>query len=338
MTWVGWQVGMSGPTVQAAKRKLKARYSYAKQLDEGPYFTPELEAVLKTYAPKRNAEGWQPPVRTDGILDYNTQDSLGMIAHTKPIMFTVEGHMSDMFSGPVADTAAQLEREGVCRHQPIGYNCTALPFDNNSGISELARLIGSTKMDNGTPFPAGTPWSMGIFSQGGIVGSYFYFNYLQDGQPLAWRRKDLKGVLAYGNPCRGLNRVSPWAQAWIRTPNTHGLDPYHRFDMPGHPATPDNWMECYREGDIFAQNGDDEASQMKAAIYQAVQSDFFSNPFSLAAKLAKTFQAPIAEIIPIIQAIISGVGFLAQNPSPHYSPFELTGGINWMRQRLTTKE
>ncbi|EUA31245.1 hypothetical protein I552_10228, partial [Mycobacterium xenopi 3993] len=31
-----------------------------------------------------------------------------------PIMFTVEGHMSNMFARPVADTATQLESEGVC--------------------------------------------------------------------------------------------------------------------------------------------------------------------------------------------------------------------------------
>lgn len=120
----------------------------------------------------------------------------------RPIMFTVEGHLSDMFSGPVADTATTLEAEGICHHQPIGYNNGALPFDNDSGVNELARLLGATQMDNGVTFPEGTPWSLGVYSQGGIVGSYFYFRYLQPGQPLAWRAPDLKGVLAYAGSAR----------------------------------------------------------------------------------------------------------------------------------------
>lgn len=338
MTWIGWTVGMSGPTVQAAKRKLKAMYSYAKQLDDTEYFGTDLADVLKIYKPRRNAEGWSPPLNVDvdhlEVLDYNTQDSLGMIPHNKPIMFTVEGHMSNMFAGPVADTATQLESEGLCHHQPIGYNNSALPFDNASGVDELARLVGSTTLDNGTPFPAGTPWSLGGFSQGGIVISYFYFNHLQDGQDLAWRRKDLKGVLAYGNPCRQTGSIAPWAVPWVTKTSTHGLDPYKRFGLPGFPSQPQNWIEVYRGGDIFAENGDDKASQVKAAVYQAVMSDFFSNPFSLAAQIGDIFQQPLNEIIGIIQAIVSGIAFLGDNPNPHYSPYDITGGVNWMRQRL----
>lgn len=337
MSWVGWQVGMSGPTVKTAKEILRRKYrSYAGGLDDGEYFGADLKAVLAEYQRRRNSERWTPPLRTDGILDYNTQDSLGMIAHApvKPIMFTVEGHMSNMFAGPVADTAAALEREGLCRHQPIGYNCTALPFDNESGVKELARLVGSTVMDNGVPFLPGTPWALGGFSQGGIVISYFYFDYLAPGKPLNWRLADLRGVLAYGNPCRQTGHVAPWARSWVTKTGTHGLDPYRRFGVPGYPTTPANWMEVYRGGDIFAENGSDKASAVKAAVYQAVMADFFSNPFSLAAQIADLFATPIPEIMAIIMAIISGVTFLADNPSPHYSPYNISGGIDWMRGQL----
>ncbi|OQW34528.1 MAG: hypothetical protein A4E20_10940 [Nitrospira sp. SG-bin2] len=336
MAWIGWTLGMSGPTVQAAKRKLKARYSYAKHLDDTEYFDEALRDVLRIYKPKRSAEGWN--LRTDGVyldvLDYQTQDSLGMISKVKPIMFTVEGHLSDMFAGPVADTANQLEKEGLVRHQPVGYNNGALPFDNASGVKELARLVGSTKLDNGTPFPAGTPWALGGFSQGGIIISYFYFDYLAPGKPLNWRLKDLKGVLAYGNPCRQINSIAPWCQSWATKPNTHGLDPYRRFGMPGKPSQPDNWMEVYRGGDIFAENTDDKSGEIKAAIYQAVMKDFFSNPFSLAAQIADLFLTPLEEVIGIVMAIISGVSFLAGQPNAHYSPFDLQGGVDWMRKQL----
>lgn len=191
-------------------------------------------------------------------------------------------------------------------------------------------------MDNGVPFPGGTPWSLGIFSQGSIVGSYFCFNYLQAGQPLAWRRADLKGVLAYGNPCRQTNSIAPWATSWITKPDTHGLDPYKRFGLPGFPAKPDDWMDVYREGDIFAENGDDKASDIRAAVYEAVMNDWFSNPYSLAAQIGDLFQTPWQEIIGIVIAIISGVVFLGDNPNPHYSPYDISGGIAWMRGQLTT--
>ncbi|BBU22181.1 hypothetical protein [Mycobacterium xenopi] len=257
-------------------------------------------------------------------------------APTLPIMFTVEGHMSNMFAGPVADTATQLESEGVCHHQPIGYNNAALPFDNDSGIKELARLVGATVMDNGVPFPASTPWALGVFSQGAIIGSYFYFDYLAPGKPLHWRLPDLRGVLAYGNPCRQTDSIAPWARSWVTKTGTHGLDPYRRFGLPGYPPKPDNWMDVYREGDIFAENGDDKPSQIKAAVYQAVMNDWISNPYSIAAQIGDLFETPWTEIIGIVMAIISGVTFLADQPNPHYAPYDIGGGIDWMRQQLTT--
>lgn len=253
-----------------------------------------------------------------------------------PLFFTVEGHSSNMFFGPVADTATQLESEGLCHHQPIGYNNGAIPFDNTSGENELARLVGATVMDNGVPFPAGTKWVLGIFSQGSIVGFDFYINYLAPGKPLEWREPDLLGVLAYGNPCRQTDSIAPWAKPWITKSGTHGLDPYKRFGLPGYPVKPDNWMDVYREGDIFAENGDDKASAINAAVYQAVaRGDGFSNPFSLAAQIGEVFSAPAQEVLAIIMAIISGVVFLGDNPNPHYSPYDITGGVNWSRGLLT---
>jgi hypothetical protein len=253
-----------------------------------------------------------------------------------PMFFTVEGHSSDMWHGPVADTAAELESEGLCRHQPIGYNDTVIPFDNASGVTELARLVGATRMDNGVPFPAGTRWALGIFSQGAIVGFDFYINQLAPGKPLEWRTPDLVGVLAYGNPCRQTGSIAPWAAGQISKTGTHGLDPYKRFGLPGFPVKPDNWEDDYRELDLFAENGDDKASAIKAAVYQAVaRSDVFSNPYSLASQIADVFSAPVAEVIAIVEAIISGVVFLGDQPNPHYSPYPIDGGLAWMRGQLT---
>lgn len=91
-------------------------------------------------------------------------------------------------------------------------------------------------------------------------------------------------------------------------------------------------MDDYRKGDIFAENGDDTASKVKAAVYQAVaRGDAFSNPFSLAAQIAQVFGTPATEVLGIIRAIISGVVFLSDNPNPHYSPYDISGGVSWVR-------
>jgi hypothetical protein len=251
-------------------------------------------------------------------------------------MFTVEGHASNMFAGPVADTGTQLQDEGLCYHQPIGYNCGPIPFDNASGVNELARLVGSQVMDNLVPFPKGTPWALGGFSQGGIVVSDFYFDYLAPGKPLAWRTPDLKGVLTYGNPCRQTGSIADWAQGWDIEPGSHGLDPRRRFGLPGFPDKPDFWVDVYRGGDIFAENCDDRASEMRASVYQAVaRTDLFSNPYSLVAQIADAFEdIPIHWVLSFFKAITSGLVFAASNPNSHYSPFEISGGVTWMRDRL----
>ncbi|MBV9923154.1 MAG: hypothetical protein JOY78_20205 [Pseudonocardia sp.] len=116
-------------------------------------------------------------------------------------------------------------------------------------------------------------------------------------------------------------------------------------------------MDDYREGDIFAENGDDLASQIKSSVYQAVaRGDLFSSPYSLAADVLNLFgglgmvvpglgaggsSGGIAEVIGIVEAIISGIVFLADQPNPHYSPYDITGGLNWTRgllQAAQTKE
>lgn len=331
-TWVGLGLGDVDPKIAEIKAFMRTKFaSYASDLNDSPVYGEPLAAAVTEMQTRYG-------LPATGVLDYATQVKMGFVKTAPaaaPIMFTVEGHLSDMWAGPAADTATLLEREGRCRHQPIGYNNGALPFDNASGINELARLVGSTVLDNGTPFPAGTPWALGVYSQGAIIGSYFYYDYLQPGQSLDWRLKDLRGVLAYGNPCRQTDSVAPWARPWVTTAGTHGLDPYRRFGLPDYPAKPDNWVDVYREGDIFAQNGDDKASEIKAAVYQAVVSlDLFSNPFSLAAQVAELFSSPIDEVIGMVMAMVSGVTFLAGQPNPHYDPYDIGGGVDWMRHQL----
>lgn len=331
------RLGSNDPVVLAWQQVMLKRFtSYAKAADGGPlradgYFGQDDLAVHREW--QRRAHRAETFVVSDEELAL-----LGVIAKPKvlPVFFTVEGHLSNMFAGPVADTATQLEREGLCRHQPIGYNNGALPFDNASGTRELARLVGMTTLPNGVPFPAGTPLILGAYSQGDICVFDFYVDYLLPGKPLNWRLNDLVGVLAYGGPCRETDSIAPWARSWVKTTGTHGLDPYRRFGVGGFPNKPPNWMDVYREGDIFAENGDDGASAVKGAVYQAIaRGDLFSNPYSLAVQIADLFRVPFDQVIDYVMAIISGIGFLADsNGAPHYAPYDITGGIDWMRRQL----
>lgn len=320
--------------------KLHDKYQWARDL--GVVAQPNYDQVVARAVEQFCQRTGLPIIRDpsgNAVANLAVRQRLGSYpppAPILPIMFTVEGHTSNMFAGPVADTATQLESEGLCHHQPIGYNNGPVPFDNASGEHELARLVGATVMDNGVPFPAGTKWVLGIYSQGAIVGFDFWVNHLAPGKPLEWREPDLLGVLAYANPCRQTDSIAPWAVGQVTKPGTHGLDPLKRFGLPGFPVKPDIWMDDYREGDIFAENGDDDASQWKAAVYQSIaRGDVFSNPFSLAAQIGQVFGTPAKEVFGMIEAIISGLVFLAANPQPHYSPFDISGGVNWVRSLLT---
>lgn len=325
-----YSVGSHGPEIEYWQAWFKRAYrAYAPRAD-GHYGDEELAAVKEMQR--------RLSLPQTGEFDTATAARAGYVPPApglRPIMFTVEGHCSNMFSGPVADTATQLETEGLCHHQPIGYSNGPIPFDNASGVNELVRLLGAEVMDNLVPFPKGTPWSLAGFSQGAIVICDFYFDYLAPGKPLDWRTSDLKGVLTYGNPCRQTESIADWARPWITKSGTHGLDPRRRFGLTGFPNKPDLWVDVYREGDIFAENGDDRASDACAAVYQAVaRADYLSNPCSLAAQIARLFDQPVEEILAIILAIVRGVVFVNDQPSPHYSPYDISGGVAWMRQRL----
>ncbi|WP_246398001.1 peptidoglycan-binding protein [Mycobacterium vicinigordonae] len=338
--WVGWGLGDHSAhdlTVQQAKKYMRAAFrSYAGSLRDTNIFDQQMQDTVTEMQKRLVADGALTPGQfVVGVLDLPTEYAMGFRRRptgVQPVFFTVEGHMSNMFAGPVADTATRLEAEGHCHHQPIGYNNGAIPFDNASGVEELARLVGSTTMDNGVPFPAGTPWGLGIYSQGAIIGSMFWSQYLQPGQPLDWRAADLKGVLAYANPWREKNQVAEWAVPGGPDKNTQGLSDQRLTN------TPTFWKEVCRHGDIFAENSDDEEGQIKTAVYTAVMGNFFLGPYSILAKLTAALQKPGAELEPIVTSIYSGFVFLISNPNPHYAPFIVDGGLDFMRRRLTGQD
>lgn len=333
--WVGYGPGDVSTTVAAMKEFLKAKFSYASALDDSDVYDATMVDVVQEMQTRYN-------LPATGIMDYATQVKCGFVPVAPPtparlpLFFSVEGHLSNMFSGPVADTGTQLESEGLCHHQPIGYNNGAIPFDNASGENELARLFGLGTLDNGVPFPLGTKYVLGGYSQGMIVVTDFIANFMQPGQVHAPRAADCLGVLAYGNPCRSTGSVAPWSVAQGGPAANSGLDPYVRLDKLGIKPPGAGMMDVYRKGDLFADCEPGKSGEVKAAVYEAVaRGDIFSNPASICAEIADLFSVGLNEVVAIFQAIVSGIGFLANGQgAAHYAPFDLTGGLAWTRGLL----
>lgn len=250
----------------------------------------------------------------------------------KPIIFTVEGHMSNMFLGPCADVARTLEAQGVCHWKPIGYNSTALPFDNPSGVRALAAEVGSHQVAGPPgvwwPFPPGTPWGVIGFSQGAMIVSDFMEQQVLKG-PLNWRLNDFKRGMAFGNPRRERDKCAPWAIS-PPSPGTHGIMD-KLFVTTGTPLE-GRWMENANDEDMFAEVGDDAAGKDQTAIAKIVtENSWWGGEAAILSRIMALFANPAPEAIGAIMAIIDAIVFLAKNPNPHYSTFATPGDIEWMR-------
>lgn len=323
--WVGLGIGDVSPEVRAIKAFMRKKFSYAKDLkDTSLYDEQMVNAVTEMQA--RYAKAGQIGLHTPGIVNVETKYAMGFLPRPmlpKPVLFTVEGHMSNMWFGPCAETARILEQQGICKWQPVGYDSTSLPFNNRSGIDELRRLLADR-----TLLPPGTPWGLAIFSQGGIIGSSVWLDYIAPATgSLHWRRSSWRGTLAFGNPYRELNTVAEWVQDPPR-PNTHGISNVRMTN------TPPQWKEVARRGDLYTEvDANSEATEHKTAIYMAVQNQWSGHPDSLLNQMLELTQRPAPEFLAMVQAIANGAMFLG-NMSPH-GGYDLRPCIDYMRARLT---
>jgi hypothetical protein len=95
-----------------------------------------------------------------GVVNLEFKYDVGLLKRpdpVKPIIFTVEGHMSNMFFGPCAQTAGELEQEGFVHWKPVGdWDTTALPFKNGTGVEALFRQLNSAFIE-GPPIDPNNP-------------------------------------------------------------------------------------------------------------------------------------------------------------------------------------
>lgn len=291
-------------------------------------FTTQLKLVIAELQGIYKANGTLTEPHIPGVVNLATKFAIGYLKKEVllPLYFSAEGHMSDMNVGPVAHIGHVLHAEGRALHFPTWYVNNTIPFKTRTGITELARRVGQTVQDNGVKFPAGTPWGLGGFSEGGLLISKFYLEYLQPGQPLHWRLKDLRGVICCGSPYREKGVVAEWVPD-PPAPDRQGISDVRLSNTPWW------WKEVARTGDLYTDNqSEGDAALFKTMVYKIVAEGSFSG--GQAGFLARVIDLlqPTDDLIPVALAIFDGMRFLT-NMGPH-GVYDMNPAIQFMRERL----
>lgn len=324
--WIGYGVGDSGAPVKEAKRLIKAKFSYGKQLDDSTeLFTPDFEPVLATYQTKKNVEfaaNGKPLLRIDGVLDYATQDVLGMIPHTPPaptisiVHFSINGAGSTWDMGYPYDIGEMLDKS-KCYHQPIGYDTSPVPMSRGvkDGVNELVRQLYMPRGPKGENCTV-LPWCATAYSMGAIVFMTVLMRVLFG--DLQEFKATYKGSNAFGNPMRQHGHTFPGCTysdgEGIVTPNAHDC-PVEHWDfiadksMVGSPGD-DLYGNLNKAGSTT-----DQLADMRA-IWDIVNT---GNPLNLAKQVANLVLSPTwHEGVGAYKAAMAAVDFfILKGLSPH---------------------
>lgn len=301
------------------------------------HYTVALQEVIAELQGIYASQGKLTDPYIPGVVNLATKYAMSYLSKEVllPLMFSVEGHMSDMWVGPVAWCGEVLRAEGRALHFPTWYDRTSLPFKNQTGVAELARRVGSTVIfDEGmsapVKFPAGTPWVAGAFSQGSMVWCDFYRQYLLPGKPLHWRLKDLRAAIVCGNPDREKGVVAEW----IPDPP----EPDHEGIMgSGIPLgnmvdTPWWWKEVARKGDMYTDNTSDERGQNKTSIARIITQGSFSGGATGFLSRVKDLLTPADDLIPVALSVWDALKFVS-NMGPH-GMYDMDPAVQFLRDRL----
>ena len=330
--WLGWGLGDHSSkdfTVRDAKRFMRGKFpSYAGTLADTNLFDQAMFDAVYEMQRRYNAAGkLHPPT---GILDLDTQIVMGFRKpppKVLPIIFTVEGHLSNMFAGPCAFVASTLEAQGVCHWQPVGYDCVSLPFRNQTGVAELVRLLSCDRLgpNNSWPFPDDLPWGLMGFSQGAIVTGKTWLQQLRPatGGRLAARRDHLRRAISFGDPYREKNVIAEW----VPDPPKKGTQGISDVRMDN---TPPWWKVHSRHGDLYSENPDDEVGLNRTAIYKiASENSWAGGPAALLNRILDAVTDPVDGVVDIALAILGGAMFLGRMES--HGAYDLNPCIEHMR-------
>lgn len=332
---MAFKIGDHGPGFRDFQLFLNAKFSSYSHLKIDEYYGLDEAKVVAEAMRRYNL---QPsymtitldgkPVNVEGAIATNEFLVKANYRPIRPVIFTVEGHGSNMFVGPCAFTAQVLEQQGVAWWQPVGYDNFSLPFKNQTGVDELVRLISATTLygprGEARPFPTGTPWGLMGFSQGGIVTGKVFLEYLRPASgSLNWRLKDLKRAIAFGNPYREKDVIAEW----VPDPPTKGTQGISDVRIDN---TPPWWKEHSRHGDLYAENPDNEVGLDCTAVYKIIaESSWVGGPAGMLARVLDIVGNPFDGFADMAMAIIRAAMF-AGNAGPH-GIYDLGPCVEWMR-------
>lgn len=312
--WIGWQSGMTGEPVRKAKRDLKRRFSYARELDDQPFFDWELQKVLAQYQTARNMVGFTPVLRTDGVLDWATQAALGLVVAAKPktvgTLFTVAGTGASMWDGYPADLGRAVEDTWF--FQPVSYPAQAFPMGVSvaAGRAELKRLIRDRP---GRIALAG-------YSQGAMVTALTWLHDIRNPKgELHDRVDDVVASVTWGNPMREQGKANGNLLTGVPVPEGRGISDTLMSD------TPDWWLDFAHGGnsvqgrDIYTDTPVDASGEHMTAIFRIVQNvSGFIGPNGLLEQLTEAVSDPLNELPAMLRAIYFGGAFITTKPFATY--------------------
>lgn len=344
-TWNGWQVGMSGKVVQIAKQKLKAKFSYAKDLDNSQLFTQLLQQVLTEYQQKENvslAAASKPLLRTDGVLDWATKVALGVIAPAsplvnadgtdnpndhRPVLFTVAGTYADMWSGYPADTARAVE--DLAYWQPIDYPATPFPMWPSimTGYEELVAEVLKYMGLN----PNRDIWLAG-YSQGAIVVALVWVReFVNPNGRLHRFLSNVKKAVTWGNPCRELGKANGNVRVGWPVPQGQGILE-HRIV-----GTPDWWCDFAHGAnsqwgrDMYTDTSVDATGADETAVCDIImQETLFGGPIALLKQVLSIPNNPITNLVDAFKALVQAGMFFGGGTGPHVD-YDIQPAIDYFR-------
>jgi hypothetical protein len=230
-------------------------------------------------------------------------------------IFTINGYMGDMWSGPQADTGRHLSNQGLnlAYWQPIGYDCGRFPLSigEKSGVAEMA-----TQMQ---AHPG--PFLVSCWSLGAIVWTDVYRKLGTPGWPPL---SDFKGATTFGNPYR---QAGAWA------PHVGGLPYGYTAADPGGAGvggprnnmsnTPDTWHDYAHPGDMYTCCPTDETGADIRIIFDFVLTQWTGAVTDLVAFVEQgVSQGVLKSGWHILWAIIDAVTFYGGGTRQHvnYNP------------------
>jgi hypothetical protein len=227
-------------------------------------------------------------------------------------IFSINGYMGDMWSGPQAEVAQHLSNQGtnLAYWQPIGYQAGAFPLSTGvaSGLAEVRR---QRQLHPG-------PFLVSAWSEGAIIMTEWLRN-----DPAALH--DCKGGVTYGNPYRAAGQWNPTGSAIGSVPDPGGAGiggPRNNW------RTPDS-IHHYVHGfnqpsydgiggvDMYTACRTDEVGSVERIIFDFVLTQWGGSVMDLWSFGEHLITNAIGEAWAVTQAIIQAISFYGGQCRPH---------------------